>query len=118
MLPGMAGRYLGRFREQLILSQLGPLLEEGDSVSAWTHVEDPGSGRHGIVALTTSRVIVHWTTPGGSDVTIPWRQLTAAGVEHTDDGPVLFLDGTHGRTAAKGSMPASGVDSQCGGSGW
>jgi uncharacterized protein (TIGR02611 family) len=107
ILSCMGGwRAVGRLRGHLVSSQLHPVLEEGEGLVAWAHVHAPEDGRHGIVALTPGRCLVHWTARDRTDVAVAWAEL--AGWCLTDasrGGPVLILNTRRGDVAVR--LPVS-----------
>lgn len=99
------GRAVGSLREQLVLGQLRPLLDDGEQVVARLHVRRPHDGRRGIIAITPTRCLVRW---GARDepVVIPWAELRAWTAACQDaGGPVLRLESHHEDVAVQ--LPVS-----------
>lgn len=83
------------FRQNHILAQARPLLDEGEEVVGWARVRQTRDRRrHGFFYLTEQRAVVVWSGRDDGDLTIPWEELRSWGVNgDTSGGPILGLEG-------------------------
>lgn len=94
---GVMGR-IRDFRQNHILAQARPHLDEDEEVVGWARVRQARDRRrHGFFYLTEQRAVVVWAGRDDGHGAIRWEELRSWGVNgDTSGGPVLGLEGESG----------------------
>jgi uncharacterized protein (TIGR02611 family) len=91
------GRRLSEQRENLILAQAAPHIDEGEPVLSWVRSRRTSGRGEGLVFITPTRVVVHWTSRNEPASTFKWVDITGWGVvPNARGGPVLGIEGPQG----------------------
>lgn len=86
-------RRISEQRENLILAQARPYMDEGERVLEWVRSRRVGERGEGIVFLTPTRCAVHWTSKKQEPATFRWVDITAWGiVPDARGGPILGIE--------------------------
>ena len=86
-------RRISRQRENLILAQARPYLNEGESVLKWVRGRRTDGRGEGFVFITQHRCVVHWTGRSDGPGTFPWSDIQGWGVvSDVKGGPILGIE--------------------------
>ena len=90
-------RRLSEQRENLILAQAKPYLEDGEEVIGWVRSRRVGGRGEGFVFLTPKRCAVVWTSRNQQPTTFTWTEITTWGVvPDARGGPILGIETEQG----------------------
>ena len=87
------GRRISEQRENLILAQARPYMDEGEEVLDWVRSRKVGERGEGFVFLTSVRCAIHWTGRKQEPSSFRWVDITAWGiVPEARGGPILGIE--------------------------
>ena len=84
---------ISEYRERQILDHAAACLDDGEKVTHWVRVRDPGKRGGGVVYLTDRRCILYWSGWSSDPTSVGWHELRSWGVDREPErGPILGIE--------------------------
>ena len=86
-------RKVSEYRERQILEHADPCLEDGEQVTHWVRVREPGKRASGVMYITPRRCIFYWSGWSSEPTAVTWEEIRSWGVDRDRHrGPVLGIE--------------------------
>jgi hypothetical protein len=95
-------KWLSEQRSKQILGHADAHLTDGEQIVHWARARHTGEQKHGLVFITTHRLLVLWPSKGEDHSAIAWTDIDNWDIDQSQQaGPILTIDTSEGQHAVQ-----------------